>query len=140
MVKQVIIIRKDLQMTKGKMIAQGSHASLGVIMNMLNNSRDIEEFKPNIIEGKYNLSMEVTEGSDLDNWLREGFAKICLYVNSEAELEEIYSKALEKKLPAILIEDAGLTMFKGIVTKTCVAIGPAKAEEIDQITGHLKLL
>lgn len=140
MVKQVIVIRKDLQMTKGKMIAQGSHASLGVIMNMLSKSSNIEEFEPKVVNGKYNLSMEVIEDSDLDSWLRGGFAKICLYVNSEEELTEIYDKAIEKGLPSILIEDAGLTMFKGIVTKTCVAIGPAKSEDIDSITGHLKLL
>jgi PTH2 family peptidyl-tRNA hydrolase len=34
-VKQVIIIRKDLNMRKGKMIAQGNHASMGVIFNYM---------------------------------------------------------------------------------------------------------
>jgi PTH2 family peptidyl-tRNA hydrolase len=43
-------------------------------------------------------------------------------------------------LPVVLIEDAGLTMFNGVKTKTCLAIGPAKDSEIDEITGSLKLL
>ena len=31
--KQVIVIRKDLNMRKGKMIAQGAHASMKVILD-----------------------------------------------------------------------------------------------------------
>lgn len=34
--KQVIILRKDLKMTKGKMVAQGTHVSLGAILKMMN--------------------------------------------------------------------------------------------------------
>jgi PTH2 family peptidyl-tRNA hydrolase len=52
----------------------------------------------------------------------------------------LYNKALELNIPCALIEDNGLTEFKGIKTKTCCAIGPYISEEIDKITSHLKLL
>ncbi|WPC42830.1 aminoacyl-tRNA hydrolase [Clostridium sp. JS66] len=140
MVKQVIVMRKDLQMTKGKMVAQGSHASLAVILKMFRSNKSIDEFHPEIDNGKYELSLEVNEGSELDEWLKDGFTKICLYVNSENELLDIYNKAEQSKLPVALIVDGGATMFKGVKTITCLAIGPAKSEEIDKITGNLKLL
>lgn len=136
--KQVIVMRKDLQMTKGKMIAQGSHASLGVILEMMNGVNSVENKE--IINGEYSLTLNVKVGDMLDNWLRGGSKKVCLYVTSKEELIEIYNKAKAKKLPAIMIEDEGRTMFKGVTTKTCVAIGPAGEEDIDQITGKLKLL
>ena len=131
--KQVIVMRKDLQMTKGKMIAQGSHASLGVILQMMN----VENTS---VEGEYNINLNVKVNSPLDVWLNDGVKKVCVYVESEEDLINLYNMAKEKGLPAILIEDGGLTMFKGVPTKTCIAIGPAEEEEIDVITGDLKLL
>ena len=68
------------------------------------------------------------------------FTKICVSCDSEQELEELYKKAKDAKLPCSLIVDAGLTEFNGTPTKTCIAIGPANSEEINKITGHLKLL
>ena len=143
MVKQVIVIRKDLKMTKGKMVAQGSYVSLAIILNMLRGNKNVGDFEHVIHvikDGKYELTLEVSEGSELDKWLRGSFTKVCLYVSSEKELLGIYNEALENKLPAVIIEDSGLTIFNGIKTKTCVAIGPASSKEIDKITGHLKLL
>ncbi|WP_315671514.1 aminoacyl-tRNA hydrolase [Clostridium sp. 19966] len=140
MVKQVIVMRKDLQMTKGKMIAQGSHASLDVVLNMFKSSKSMDEGAADGNKGKYQLSLEVNKGSDLDEWLNGGVAKICLYVNSENELMDIYNQTKQSNLPVSLIVDAGVTMFKGVNTVTCLAIGPAKSEEIDKITGSLKLL
>ena len=130
-VKQMIVIRKDLQMTKGKMIAQGSHASLGIILEMMNKK---------IENNGYSLILSVEKDSSLYNWLKGGVKKVCVYVSSEEELINIYNMAKEKKLPVIMIEDDGLTMFKGVKTKTCIAIGPAFEDDIDEITGNLKLL
>ena len=33
MIKQVIVMRRDLNMRKGKMVAQGAHASMAVLLN-----------------------------------------------------------------------------------------------------------
>jgi PTH2 family peptidyl-tRNA hydrolase len=118
-IKQVIVMRKDLNMRKGKMCAQAAHASIhftvGLIMDDIGPSR---------------LQIE---------WLTQGMTKICVGVNSEAELIDIYDKAEAAGLTVHLITDAGLTEFDG-PTKTCLAIGPNRAEHIDEITGELKLL
>lgn len=131
--KQVIIIRKDLKMTKGKMIAQGSHASLGVILDMMNKVKNTSD------EG-YDMVLTVGDNSHIKDWLEGIYTKVCLYVESEEELIELYNKAVDNNIPSCLITDVGLTMFKGIPTKTALAIGPFKSDEIDKITGNLKLL
>lgn len=138
--KQVIVLRKDLNMTKGKMVAQGSHASLDVILSLMNGGEPLKNKPPIIEDGKYTLKLEVEIGSCLDNWLRGMYTKICVGTQGEEELITIYEQAVAMGLPATLITDSGLTMFHGVKTKTAVAIGPASCDDIDLITGHLKLL
>lgn len=113
--KQVIVMRKDLNMRKGKLIAQGAHASLGVTLKNLDHP-------------------------DVKGWLAGRFAKIAVYVNSEEELFEIHDKALEEGILVELITDAGFTEFNGVPTNTCIAVGPGKVDEINKVTGHLPLL
>lgn len=128
-VKQVIVMRKDLGMRKGKMIAQGAHASLASILNFISQTST----------DKLTRTISIPNG-DVVEWLDGSFTKICLSVNSETELDEIYEKAKNANLPCSLIVDNGATEFHGIKTKTCCAIGPARSEIIDSITGHLSLL
>jgi len=128
--KQVIVVRKDLNMRKGKMIAQGSHASMKVFF-------DLGEWNDTEDRDIYQIKSMTTEMKD---WIDGLFTKICVSCDSEQELEELYKKAKDAKLPCSLIVDAGLTEFNGTPTKTCIAIGPANSEEINKITGHLKLL
>lgn len=132
-VKQVIIIRKDLKMTKGKMIAQGSHASTGVILGLMD--RKVSEPRD-----EYEMTLKVSKGSALEAWLDVIFTKICVYVESEEELVELYNQAIAANLPACLITDRGLTHFKGVPTKTALAIGPCFSADVDIITGNLPLL
>lgn len=131
-IKQVIVMRKDLGMRKGKMVAQGSHASLGSLLKFFNKSKDSE--------GNITYSVQFPPDGILDNWLNGIFTKICLGVNSEEELMEIKRKCDEAEIPNALITDAGLTEFHGVPTKTCLGIGPWESEEIDKITGELSLL
>jgi len=112
--KQVILIRKDLKMRRGKEIAQGSHASMAFLLKIQRND--------NLIE-----------------WLESGQTKICLQIDSEEELLSLYQQAIDSGLEANYITDAGRTEFNGIPTKTCLCIGPNKSEDIDKITKHLKL-
>lgn len=130
--KQIIIVRKDLNMRKGKMITQGAHASLKAILNLMQKYKD-DKNNQNL----YQLSF----GDDciLENWLNGDFKKITLGVNSLEELKEIYEKAKEKEIPCALIEDLGLTEFNE-PTITALSIGPYISEELDKITGNLKLL
>jgi len=126
-VKQVIVLRKDLNMRKGKMVAQGAHASLEAIFNNLM---------------VYGETYTIPRGECLDAWLdmKNGFKKICVSVNSEQELLDVYEKAKETGHFCSLVKDLGHTEFNGVPTYTAVAIGPAPSDEIDLITKDLPLL
>lgn len=128
--KQVIVVRKDLGMRKGKMIAQGSHASMKVFFDR----GSVFDAASGGGELRINLTPSMRE------WVEGSFAKIALSVDSEDELLDIYEQAKEAGLPCSLIQDAGRTEFHGVPTYTAVAVGPAVREDIDPITGNLKLL
>ena len=120
------------------MIAQGAHASMKVIFDMMEDNW----YRPSGYRGRCPIigkKINFEEGSSLDQWINGIFKKII--VGGELrDLTDAYQAAKKAELPCSLIEDAGLTEFGGDVTITAVAIGPAEAEEIDKITGHLKLL
>jgi PTH2 family peptidyl-tRNA hydrolase len=127
--KQVIVVRKDLHMRRGKEAAQVSHASLGAVFS-----------------GSYVVQTETGEKMkvipltpDVEEWFNVRFTKICLSCDSEAELLKLTEQAKDAGLLYFLCRDAGLTEFGGVPTYTTLAIGPAEASEIDKITKHLKL-
>jgi len=125
--KQVIVIRKDLKMRRGKEIAQGSHASIAFITRRLESHSDRSNLQ----------SVRLTKVEN--EWLAGSFAKVCCRVDSEEELLDIFKSAKEAGLECHLITDSGRTEFAGVPTHTCLAIGPEEAEKIDQITGDVKL-
>jgi len=108
--KQVIVARKDLGLSKGKLSAQVAHASVS--------AADKSEWKK--------------------DWLRQGQKKSVLKVENEKELIDVFMRAKDSGLPTELIQDMGKTEIPA-GTKTCVGIGPAPEEEIDKVTGELKL-
>ena len=116
MYKQVIVIRTDLNMGKGKMVAQGCHASIDAFIKA-------QKKCPEVVE----------------KWLREGQKKVVVKVKSQEELMEVFREASIEGLPCSLIRDAGRTQLTP-GTCTAVAIGPEREERIDKITGRLKLL
>ena len=125
--KQVIVMRKDLNMRKGKMIAQGAHASLKVFLDRRAATAADDAFT-------FSLTAPMRE------WLGGRFAKICVYVTSEAELHGVVERARAAGLPCALVVDAGHTEFHGVPTPTCCAVGPAWVEDVDAVTGALPLL
>jgi peptidyl-tRNA hydrolase, PTH2 family len=125
--KQVIVMRKDLGMRKGKMIAQGAHASIKVLLD--GGGMDAER-----------AQFTLRTWPALAAWLGGRFTKVCVSVDSEAALDEIVAKAQAAGVPVALIVDAGQTEFHGVPTKTCCAVGPAWTDEVDAITGGLSLL
>ncbi len=66
--------------------------------------------------------------------------KITVSVDSEEELKDVYQKALSLGIPAVMVEDHGLTEFNGVHTLTVVGLGPWNDAELDTITGQLSLL
>lgn len=138
-VKQVIVMRKDLQMRKGKMIAQGAHASMKVILDLMGITGWFgEHVKPG--EGYITRSVTLDTLDPVNLWLNGLFTKVAVSVGSEEELLEIKKKADEAGVLTALITDAGATEFHGVPTNTCIAVGPDRSSKIDPITGHLKLL
>ena len=130
--KQVIVMRKDLGMRKGKMIAQGAHASLGGVLMMQDLIRGVTAVDSSITPEHWRRPLSA--------WLERSFTKVCVSVNSETELMRVYAAAMAARMPVKLITDAGHTEFHGVPTRTCLAIGPYWVDEIDRITGELKLL
>ena len=120
--KMVIVVRKDLKMRKGKMIAQAAHAVENVLLPILLNCASKRAHRY------------------YEQWKRLGSKKIVVSVNSETDLVKIHEEALKNSISAYIVTDAGNTEFNGIQTKTAVAIGPWDDSEIDKITASLKLL
>lgn len=111
--KQVILVRQDLKLPKGKLAAQAAHASV-----------------------------ESTLRSDtalVKEWRAQGMAKIVLKVENERQLIAYFQKAKDEGIAASLITDAGHTVVAP-GTKTCVGIGPDDEDKIDFLTEKLKLL
>jgi PTH2 family peptidyl-tRNA hydrolase len=120
--KQVLVVRNDLNMRRGKMIAQGAHASIMFLVQRLCDPQ------------------AGSKDHAIQEWLNNGMTKICVRVDSEAELLEIAQEAQDAELTVHVTTDAGHTEFAGVPTKTCLAIGPDEEEKIDTVTGNLKLL
>jgi len=126
--KQVIVIRRDLRMRRGKEIAQGAHASMAWLRQ-----RVMPRMTP---AGTVDhIQFSAAERA----WLEGSLRKVTVRVGSEAELMAAYEKALEAGLAAHLITDRGLTEFGGVPTRTCLGIGPDYDHLIDPVTGDLEL-
>jgi PTH2 family peptidyl-tRNA hydrolase len=135
--KQILIVRKDLNMRKGKIAAQCAHASLGAILK-----NSTTEYIHSELSCHSLMKRIITYDSEssMASWLNHSFTKICVYVNSEEELLQIQSQAISAGILNCLITDSGKTEFNNIPTNTVLALGPAWSTDIDPITKHLPLL
>lgn len=139
-VKQVIVMRKDLNMRKGKMAAQAAHAAMLFLVSGATLQRN-KLMSPKSVDGRNDMHLLEQALSDSEaDWIERAFTKVVVGVDSEEELFEIHQKALDAGLTSHVVRDAGYTEFAGVPTYTCLAIGPADSNEINAITGHLKLL
>ena len=113
--KMVIVARKDLSLSPGKLAAQVSHGA---------------------VEAAF--SSKVTKPKWLSAWRRDGQKKVVLKVTSEEELVDILRKTKIDGIPSYLVVDAGHTEIP-MGTKTCIAVGPAPANLVDKVTGDLSM-
>jgi PTH2 family peptidyl-tRNA hydrolase len=133
-VKQVIVIRRDLGMRRGKEIAQGAHASIAWLTERCTQKVCAEGYGDN---WGINFIGRFTHAEW--QWVEGNVRKVTLQVSSEEELFRIYEAAREAGLEVHLITDSGLTEFSGIPTATCLAIGPDFDEKINPVTSDLIL-
>lgn len=133
-IKQVILIRKDLKMRRGKEIAQGSHASMQFLVEQI--VKQLPGDLPDS-ESSREFSSSIQLSSREAHWLIKGMAKICLRVDSEEQLLHFHEKAQNAGIKSSLITDSGRTEFNGQPTITACAIGPDYVSVIDRITGEL---
>ena len=111
--KQVILVRTDLKLPKGKMAVQVGHASVDTAL---------KSNKGNILE-----------------WKKDGSKKVVLKVDNEKELFKYKQIAEDNGLKTSLIKDAGRTAIEP-GTITCLGIGPDDEEKIDEVSGKLKMM
>ncbi|KAL2680576.1 hypothetical protein Neosp_008178 [[Neocosmospora] mangrovei] len=119
--KLVLVVRTDLGMTKGKIAAQCSHATLACYKTLLRAPANSPQRKI------------------LSRWERLGQAKIAVQVKSQDEMLELRRKARSLGLTAEVIQDAGRTQIEA-GSRTVLGVGPAPRSLVDQVTGGLKLL
>ncbi len=113
--KMVIVVRKDLALSPGKMAAQACHGAVEAA-----------------------LSAKQAKSKWFKGWRNEGQKKVVLKVRSEDEIIELKEMAGREKLPYHMVVDAGQTEIPP-GTVTCIAIGPAPDNLIDKVTGHLSM-
>ena len=125
-IKQVIVVRRDLNMRKGKIAAQVAHASMKFLVENNESSRAQEIF----------VKLSPAEAK----WLSGEFTKIVVGIDSESALQDLILKAEFEDVEVYSVIDAGKTEFNGVPTLTCAAFVPCEEEVVDKITGNLKLI
>ncbi|MFW6040642.1 MAG: peptidyl-tRNA hydrolase Pth2 [Thermoplasmatota archaeon] len=112
--KMVLVVREDLDLSKGKLAVQVSHAAVTCAVN----SKNSKYFK---------------------NWYEEGQKKVVVRCKDLDEMIELKNMADNEGLTTCIISDAGITEVKP-GSKTCLGIGPGPNDLVDKITGNLPLL
>ena len=135
--KQVIVMRRDLKMRKGKIAAQSGHACVEAVLMAI--AREGRAAQIRAEDGWAYLDHAEHDRSPLTDWFDAGVAKICVYVDGEEALLDIAAQGREAGFAVALIRDAGHTEFHGEPTFTCLAFEPLPADKIDPITGGLPL-
>ncbi len=114
--KIVVLVRTDLDMGKGKVAAQVGHASVELA-----------------------LRAQKMDRRSFDAWMSGGQKKAVLKVANKNEMIHYMNKARSNGLYICIITDAGRTQVEP-GSQTCVGIGPAPCNDIDRVTGDLKMM
>jgi PTH2 family peptidyl-tRNA hydrolase len=114
--KMCIVLRMDLNMSTGKLIAQAAHAAVGA--SELGKKENHKAWR---------------------RWRDEGAKKVALEAESLEEIEELAEKANKLDIVNILIQDAGHTEVPP-GTITALGLGPDRSDLLDKVTGSLPLI
>ena len=132
-IKQVLVVRTDLKMRRGKEDSQCGHAALAFIGRRIQDYLKAVAFIANSFPDEMQVPIVLNKWER--DWFLDIYTKITLAADSEEELWAVRDLCEQAGLPVQVIIDAGLTEIPPN-TPTCIAIGPAPAEKIDAITGR----
>ncbi len=112
MYKCILLIRNDIKMSKGKVIAQCGHA----IVNMMN---DINK-------------------KTKKEWMNQGEKIVSVKAPTIDDIYQIQDICKKNKIYSYIVRDAGKTQVNPDTETVCI-IGPEKEDILNQFTNHLKL-
>ena len=115
-ITMILVTRSDLNLSKGKLAAQCSHAATECILKA-------KRVAPKILE----------------RYRAEGARKIVVSAKHLEGLKRIFGEASESGLITYMVKDAGHTEIPA-GTVTVVGIGPGPRSTIDSITSSLPLV
>lgn len=111
----MIVARKDLKLSPGKLAAQVGHAAVDCALKAKRHQPD-----------------------EFEAWYEEGQKKVVVKAENERALFELKLAAERAGLTTALIADAGHTELPP-GTVTVLGIGPGNEATLDKVTGHLAL-
>ena len=110
--KQAIVVRKDIRMSKGKVAGQVAHASLKSYKNT-----------PPYIQKE---------------WDNTDYTKIILKCNNLETIYNLQEQADKENISNFIVHDLGHTQIHAN-SVTCIGLGPDTDKNIDKLTQDLKL-
>ena len=137
--KQMIVMRRDLRMRKGKIAAQAGHACVEATLMALAREGRLDQVRVTPSQTWVYLDDEGAPSTPLSRWFDAGVAKVCVYVDGEEALLDLAVRGREQGFVVALVRDAGFTEFHGEPTYTCLAFEPLSPDQIDPLTGDLPL-
>jgi PTH2 family peptidyl-tRNA hydrolase len=124
-IKQVIVIRKDLKLRRGKLASLVAHAAMQFILD--NNESDRND------ELRVKLSQQEI------HWLKDSFAKEVIGVDSQDALSNLVLKAELNGVNVYSIFDKSSNIKPDEHPQLlCAAFGPDEEDQISEIIGSLK--
>lgn len=128
--KTIVVIRKDLKLSKNDMLIQSNYATMELLKRFM--KKDKQLFGKNV-----RYIIETNIDSPLDVILSNTDEKEFYLIDSEDELLHLYNKIKISDIPVVLIEDTDIKGSKGNKIKTCLAMTSINEKDISNLIGHL---
>ena len=143
MYKQIIIARKDLNMSAGKLAAQVAHGSMAFLINMIKNNYN----KWVTSDDEMYYTSEVTFDADTyEQWIDNEFTKCVLKAKNKSQLLKVKTMAeeigLKENVDFWLIKDnchTELEPEEDGTTLTVIGFRPLSLEIADKIGKRFQL-